>query len=135
MKNNKVIILLVSLVLLGGLWFGFKAMSPEKEDGVKEIHILIEDSVNNEVLYDKVVKTDVETLGQLLDEREDIVVVFDDSRFITGMMGKEANWDKDKTWWAIISDNNKDCKAAGFCSGVDMQNIYDGDNFTFKLGQ
>lgn len=133
--KNKIVILLAAVLVFAGVWFGFKAFTPEKEDGVKDVHIIIEDSINGKVLYDQVVKTEVTTLGELLDEREDIEVVFDSSRFITGMMGANANWEEDKSWWGILSDNNKDCKANGFCSGVDAQNVYDGDNFTFKLGK
>jgi len=135
MKNNRVVIVIVAVLVFAGLWFGLSSLMPEKEVGEKSLHIVISDSISGEVLYEKDVKTDAETLGEFLDERTDFTFVADDGewgRMISTMEDVVADASNNQ-FWSISSDNNKDCVANGWCNGIDMQNIYDGDNFTFEL--
>jgi hypothetical protein len=88
------------------------------------------------------VNTDAEMLSSLLEE-------MDEADYFTLHLGGEktdqygrflAGFDEYVTedmnvgpWWGYSSDNNKDCVEAGFCNGVDMAPIFDGDNFVFTF--
>lgn len=139
MKKNGVRIGLAFLVLVLSLG-AYKVYSDSKLDqGSKSIQIVIQDD-KKVVLFDKTVKTDAETLGNLLDEMiadQKLTIVFSGNkndlygRFITKINDLEAK--EAGPWWVYGSTNNTECLAAGYCGGIDVNPIHDKDIFTFSL--
>jgi hypothetical protein len=139
MKKNAVRIGLAFLVLALSLG-AYKIYTDSRLDqGSKSIQIVIQDD-KQVVLFDKTVKTDAETLGDLLDEmilEQRISIVFSGNksdlygRFITKINELEAK--EAGPWWVYASTNNTECVSAGYCGGIDMNPIHDKDIFTFSL--
>lgn len=139
MKKNAVRIGLAFLVLALSLGAYTVYQKSLQETGAKAIQIVIQDDKEN-VLLDKVVHTDALTLGDLLDEMiadKKVTISFEGSktdtygRFITSINDVEAS--TAGPWWIYSSENNTECKAAGYCGGVDINPIHDKDKFTFSL--
>jgi len=139
MKKNVGRIGLAFLVLALSLG-AYKVYTDSKLDqGSKSIQIVIQDD-QKVVLFDKTVRTDAETLGDLLDEMivdHRFTVVFSGNktdtygRFITKINELEAK--ATGPWWVYGSTTNAECIAAGFCGGIDVNPIHDKDIFTFSL--
>jgi len=139
MKKNVVRIGIALLVLVLGLGSYKIYTDLQKDQGAKAIQIIIQDDKEN-VLFDKTVHTDTETLGDLLDEmivNHQFEITFEGSktdiygRYITKINDIEAN--ASGPWWVYASDNNTECVAAGYCGGIDVNPIHDTDQFIFKL--
>lgn len=133
-----------AIVLALALYFGVGYLNqPKVEIGEKEITVSIVIIDDTEKVYlEKTVNTDAEMLSSLLEEMDEadyfklhlggnktdqygrFLIGFDD--YVTEDMNVGP-------WWGYNSENNKDCVEAGFCSGVDMAPIYDGDDFVFTL--
>ena len=140
MKKNAVRIGLAFLALALSLGAYKVYTDAQKEQGAKAIQIVIQDDQQN-VLFDKVIHTDAETLGDLLDEMvadKVVTITFEGNktdvygRYITEIKGLKS--DSDGPWWIYGSDNNTECVAAGYCGGIDVNPIRDKDKFTFFLG-
>ncbi len=139
MKKNAVRIGIAFLVLVLGLG-AYKVYNDRLRDqGSKSIQIIIHDE-SEKLFFDKVVRTDAETLGDLLDEMiEDkkFAMVFEGNktdvygRYITQINDVKA--DAAGPWWVYASTNNTECVAAGYCAGIDVNPIHDKDVFTFSL--
>ncbi len=139
MKKNVVRISIALLVLVLGLGTYKLYTDSRKDQGAKVIQIVIQND-KNQVLFDKKERTDVETLGELLDEMiQDklLEITFEGNksdlygRFIVKINDLKAN--ATGPWWVYESANNTECVAAGYCGGIDVNPIHDADVFTFKL--
>jgi len=133
--KKKLLMIIAAAVVFMGLGLVFKQVMPKKEIGSKELTITITDTVEGKELYSKTIKTDALTLGELLDEREDLEAVLVDSdfgRFLISLLGVEGAEDY-STYWLYGSPNNKACQEAGYCTGADDLPIYDGDEFNFTF--
>lgn len=140
-KNTQktLISVVIAVLVFTGLYFGVKALTqPKVVVGEKAIKIVITDQESKEV-YEEIFNSDTELLGELLDEvnaEEEALFVFDGSkdsefgRFIQEIKLVELN---EGEFWIYDSDNNKVCETEGFCPGVDMLAIEDGDNFSFNV--
>lgn len=136
-KHILIAILLLVVVIVGYGWY----QNQNLDKGSKTIELVIQ--VDGSPIYTDKVHTDAAKLGDLLTELSqngDIQLEVEDSaygRFITGM-GKEELYSQDEQagrYWTYTSDNNVKCVADGYCSGIDLLEIQDGDRFVFNLGQ
>ena len=141
-KNTKKTLLsvVVGVLVFTGLYFGFKTINkPKVTVGDKSITITITDH-DEEAIYSEKLGTDVEILGQLLNEinEDKEIFIFEGStdsefgRFISEITLLEL---AEGEFWVYDSDNNAECNAAEFCPGVDMLAIQDGDAFSFNVLQ
>lgn len=133
--NKKIIGAIAAIVIVAGIVFGINSMMPKKEAGAKEISIVIVDAMENKELYNGKVRTDTETLYELLVEKEELKAVFEDSsygHYLVSLMDVEQGDINTGPWWLYESENNEACKSAGMCPGVDELFIKDADQFTFK---
>ncbi len=137
-KTKRIVVAIVALVVVAlAITFGVKYLGGTK--GEKEIQITI--VANDKTLFDEKVDTDAEKLSQLLDElKEEDTIQYESKKstygtYIVGMGGDKLV--KENTtagkFWVYDSDNNKQCKDAGFCDAADALNIQDGDHFVFTL--
>lgn len=55
-------------------------------------------------------------------------------RFIIGVNDYVTEDMSTGPWWMYDSTTNQDCLDAGFCSGIDVQPVYDNDVFEFTYG-
>ncbi len=140
MKKNAVRIALAAILLVGGLFAIKLYQDSQLVQGAKAITIIVKDEQET-VLLDKVVHTDAETLGDLLDElAEDQVITIELAgeqsdvygRYIVSMFDKMGG--TNGPWWLFESDNNPTCVSQGFCNGIDKNPIQDQDVFVFFLG-
>ena len=137
-KTKRIIIAIVALVVvIGAATLGMQYFGVNKGD--KEIQIKI--VANGKTVYNETVDTDAEKLSQLLNEmKEDNDIKYESQKstygtYIVGL-GKDKLIKEDKSankFWVFSSDNNKQCKEAGFCDAADALNIADGDSFVFTL--
>lgn len=135
----------LALVVAFGLFFAVKTFFPtQTEVGEKTVQITVlvqQDDGSMEKIFDQSVKTDSEYLAGLLTElNENNILSVTLSGEATDPYGRSliaindietTNWETGP-WWLYNSDNNTDCVAAGYCSGIDSCPIYDGDNFVFS---
>jgi hypothetical protein len=140
MKKKIFGIALAAILLVGGLYAIQLYQDSQLVQGAKAITIIVKDDQDT-VLLDKVVRTDAETLGELLDElAEDKIITIelagDQSdvygRYIVSMFDKMGG--TNGPWWLFESDTNPTCVSQGFCNGIDMNPILDQDVFVFFLG-
>ena len=141
-KNMKKTLLsvVVGVLVFTGLYFGFKTINkPKVTVGDKSITITITNH-DEEAIYSEELGTDVEILGQLLDEinKDKEIFIFEGTadsefgRFISEITLLEL---AEGEFWVYGSENNEECNAAEFCPGVDMLAIQDGDEFSFNVLQ
>lgn len=140
MKQIAVRIALAAILLVGGLFAIKVYQDSQLVQGAKAITIIVKDD-QDVVLLDKVVRTDAETLGDLLDElAEDDVIIIELAgsksdvygRYIVSMFDKMGG--SNGPWWLFESENNTECVNQGFCNGIDKNPIRDQDVFVFFLG-
>lgn len=140
---KKIVKVLLPIVIVFALFLGIKIYTESQYDkGIR--NLIINVKVKNESEdFDEVktvkykTKNEVKTLGDVLDE-------LNGSGLTLELQGeKESEWgrmivaiEEYKTedmntgpWWMIYSETNKDCEAAGFCSGIDSQSVYEDDVF------
>lgn len=141
MKNRKKLILQViaALLFFSGLYFGVKSLTqPKTVEGDKKINIVILNKESSPV-FEESFNTDALLLGDLMDEindENDAIFIFtgdksdEFGRFLTTITLVDI---EEGDFWLYESDNNVVCKEEGFCPGVDMLAIEDGDNFTFNI--
>lgn len=137
-KTKRIVVALVALIVVAiAVTFGMKSFGGTKGD--KEIQIKI--VADGKTLFDEKVNTDAEKLSELLDELKESDTIQYKSKqstygtYIVGM-GGEKLVKEDTTagkFWVYNSDNNKQCKEAGFCDAADALNINDQDKFVFTL--
>ncbi len=118
----------------------FPTMTGEK---TIELSIVVDDENGQIEVFSDLVHTDSETLGDLLDEVDEFYDELDFSysgektdawgRMILSINEYETLDMSTGPWWLINSDNNKDCAAAGFCNGIDLQSVYDQDHFELNF--
>lgn len=134
----------VAVVLAVGLYFGVEYLTqPDVEVGEKEVSVeIIVIEEEEKVIINQTVNTDAEMLSSLLEEMDEADYFTlhlggektdQYGRFLVGFNEYVTEDMSVGPWWSYTSDNNKDCVEAGFCSGVDMAPIYDGDNFVFTF--
>lgn len=114
---------------------GFNLLKPKPVSGAKTITVTLVNEVEDKQIYSQELKTDAETLGQLLDEVKDLKAVTETSaygRLLTSLLDIKQGDMATGPWWLYESENNESCKAAGFCPAIDDTMIQDKDNFTFK---
>ncbi len=140
-KNTRKTMLsvLAAVVIFAALYLGVKTLNkPKVVVGEKAINIVVLDK-DSEKAFDETFNTDAELLGELLDEinadKDDMFEMTgskDDEfgRYITGISVVDIETGE---FWVYDSDNNKVCEAEGFCSGIDMLAIEDGNNFSFNV--
>jgi hypothetical protein len=139
--NKKILgIVIAAILLVGGLTAIKLYQDSQLVQGAKAVTIVIKDDQDT-VLFDEVVHTDAETLGELLDElAEDKVITLElageksDSfgRYIVSMFDKMGG--TNGPWWLFESETNPTCVSQGFCNGIDKNPIQDQDEFVFFLG-
>ena len=138
---KKITKIIAPILIVAAIFFTIQTLNKETPQvGEKEITINIkvkneDDSYENikEVKKD----TDQLTVGDVLDEINGDLLNVElegdkDSEFGRFIVGIEEYKTEDMAkgpWWMIYSENNKDCVEAGFCSGIDAQNVYDKDVF------
>lgn len=141
---RKLLVLAIVMLAGVGLYLGVDSLTkPEVEVGEKEITInLVIIDETEEVYFEETVNTDAEMLSSLLEEMDEADYfelhlggekTDQYGRFLIGFDDYETEDMNVGPWWGYTSETNKDCVAAGFCSGVDMAPVYDGDTFTFTL--
>lgn len=132
---------LVAVLVLGGVYL---ASRPETVEGQKTLELNFYD--NREGDKKEVISSTVKLVDQdnalflgdaidnINDKHEDITILLEGSdfgRFILGVNDlKTENMEKGP-WWGYTSENNAQCLAEGFCTGIDSLAIFDGDVFDF----
>lgn len=137
MKKIISLVLLVSLLFVGGCSTKEEAKSEEKKDTKTTLQITIKDEVNNKELFNGEVSVQgkAKTLADFLDKAEELNVEMEDGQYGKTIMGMEGVKTEDFNagpWWLFESKNNESCVAAGQCDGASNLKIKDGDDFTFK---
>lgn len=142
--KNKIFKVLVAASLLLLVVFGYQLVNKSKvEKGSKSITITAIDQRIDPPVYlieSKEFNTNALYLGELLDEINQQEQTFSFTGNKTDMYGRMLVAIKDikqdlsaNHYWMYESSNNVECKAAGFCSGVDQLPIYDQDVFVFMI--
>lgn len=139
-KKNLIAKIVLPLLLFVALFFGFKNVvhaPTNTESKSVTVNIMVKVDDDYDLIKEINLKDVTGTLGDVIDEineKELSVIELDgkkDSefgRFIISIDGIGTE-DMKGPWWMINSDTNKDCINAGFCSGIDMQSVYDEDVF------
>ncbi len=142
---KKFLSIITVLLVAFGAYGLLKPMIFPRMEGEKDIQlsIVVDTEEGETVVFENTVHTDSETLGDLLDEvdefYDEIEITYSGEKTDTwGRMILSINEDitEDMTtgpWWLINSENNVDCLEAGFCNGIDLQSIYDQDNFELNF--
>lgn len=135
---KKKIIVLLSLVILTvlSIFLFDRFFKPTRYEGGKEIFITIIIDETQEILFEGSLKTDTETLGELMDEAKELQMETEEAsfgRFIISLKGQEQGDIATGPWWLYESENNKVCVQSGYCPGIDELPIQDGDQFKFEL--
>ena len=115
---------------------GFNALKPKTVAGAKTIHVTVVNEIDGTELFAGSIKTDAETLGGMLEGASELKAEMETStygRLLTALLDVKQGDMATGPWWLYESENNKACKAAGYCPSVDETLIQDGDIFTFKL--
>ncbi len=140
---------LLPIVLLIGVYFGVKHYTqPTAEYAAKTITLTVKIALADETteIGQLEVKSsapgELLTLGDVLDKVNKTSTEFKftlngskfDSygRFVSAINDRLADSSLSQ-FWSIESTTNKECLAAGFCSGVDLQMVHDADTFDFIL--
>ncbi len=139
---KKILKLALPVVIVVGLFFGIKSLTDKKPvEGQKSVVINVkvkqEDETLEMIKEVKHTSVDSETVGDIIDEiNGDLLNVelegdktSEFGRFILAIEDYKTEDMATGPWWMIYSENNKDCVEAGFCSGIDQQNVYDEDVF------
>ena len=131
--------ILIAVLVFGVLYLGVKTLNkPKVTVGDKAVKIVILDKESKKAV-DETFNTDAELLGELLDEinsQNDVKFEIDGSkddefgRFITAISIVDIETGE---FWVYDSDNNVQCETEGFCPGIDMLAIEDGNNFSFNV--
>ena len=114
---------------------GFNALKPKTVEGAKTIRVTVVNEIDGTELFSGTIKTQAETLGQMLDDASELKAEMESStygRLLTGLLDVKQGEMATGPWWLYESENNEACKAAGFCPAVDETPIQDQDQFTFK---
>ena len=122
MKNKKLILALVALIVVvgvfAGVWFATRSQSVE---GTKHFTVLVVHSDKAEKTF--TYSTDAETLGDFL-EAEGLIIGSGDGMFHT-VDGEKADWSVNQSYWALYLNGE-----------YAMAGIYDTDitdGTTYKL--
>lgn len=145
-KVLKVILpILIILGIVGGAYIYTKPATVEGEKTI-EIHFFDgrveegEDKIELATIeYALVDEDDALFLGDAIDlinqSDESVIFILSDpseyGRMVSAIELGEVYANDETTYWMIGSDNNTQCIEDGFCSGIDMQAIFDGDIFEF----
>lgn len=135
-KSTKI---LLALVLLFGSMLTYQLVQKARVTyGTKTVSIeVIDERTQTTVLEKTEFKTKADYLGTLMDElSENGKVIFTMTGKKTDVYGRmlvgvgEVKHDpKSNQYWSITSPNNKECVKAGYCTGVDLLPIHNGDEF------
>lgn len=144
MKKNLMRIGFASILAIG-LFLVSKAYIFPSIIGNKEVQITItveQENTDPLVVLEASYRTDAEFLGDLLEEistEENIDFQFagnkTDSfgRYIVGIGPYVTTDSAVGPWWLYNSSTNQSCITAGFCNGIDLQDIQDQDVFEFNF--
>ncbi len=115
MKNKKIVIALIAMVVAMGLMIGISvAGKPQAEEGSKQVTVVIvyEDGTEKKLEYG----TDLEFLSELLLEKE-LVTGYESEEYgftIEGVDGIVLDWATDGAYWALYEgDEYATTSAAG----------------------
>ena len=126
-KRNRTLWISLCVALVAAALFGaYYLFLGGGQQGAKQVALTVT-GADGETLYDDTVRTDVQTLGELLDEKE--LATFQDSsygRYITGVCGLVAD-EGAQQWW-YIGINGEDAQV-----GADDLTIADGDSVVLTL--
>lgn len=135
-KNTKI---LLALVLLFGSLLTYQLIQKARVTyGTKTVSIEVIDERTQTTLVDQTeFKTKADYLGVLMDElNSNGKIVFTLTGKKTDVYGRmligigDVKHDpKNNQYWSITSTNNKECIKAGYCTGVDLLPIHNGDEF------
>lgn len=134
MKKLSKILFICTLLILGGCSTKEEPKEPVVAQEPTTIHIIAKN--DKEVIFDKdvTVKEEVKTLEDFLKNADELKAEISKGEFgaqIDGMLDlKTEDWQKGP-WWLYSSENNEQCKKAGFCDAASALEVKDGDTFTF----
>lgn len=129
-KAKQLVIALIGIVVIAalavGMIFLYNSSKEDPQEGEKSVTIeVISERDNFE--YKQEYKTDLEYLGDLLEEKE--LIGFDTSefgRYITSVKGYAASND-DQSWWSVAVNGES------AVTGVDEIVLKDGEIYTLEL--
>lgn len=130
--KKKIVIAVISIAILLGLG-SFVKFQSDATKGNKAIHVVVKHE--DETVYDKVLRSESETLHAFLAEQTSLNVVMEEGAYgayISAMLDYASDAIKGP-WWVYESENNETCIAQGMCPAIDQVMIQDEDTFTFTL--
>lgn len=136
MKKSILIRVVLVLALVGAYLFVSNLNKPSGNQGNKTVTLEIF-NIDEENVFKEELKTNAETLGELIDELNENKAKFNlsgdkDSEFGRYIESIE-DVDNGSGFWVYESENNKICLAEAFCPGIDALVIDDKDQFNFII--
>ena len=122
MKNKKIVIAVVALVVVVGLMLGaYFATRTQVQQGTKEITVTVVHRDGTEKVL--TFRTDAEHLGDALVEKELLTPDAAETGMFDTVDGETAVWADNESWWALYEGD------AFATEGVNTLVIEDGDTF------
>lgn len=136
MKKSIFIRVIIVLALVGAYLLVSNLNKPVGDDTSKTV-ILEIFNLDEESTYNEAIKTNAETLGELIDEVNEQKLKFNLSGDKDSEFGRYIETIEDvenkSGFWVYESENNKMCLAEAFCPGIDALVIEDKDKFEFTI--
>ncbi len=143
MKKNLVKIIAVLVVGFASILAYQQLVKKDGEVGEKVIHVqIIDKSVEPEkVILNESFNTDALTLEEFLTELSNNGKIKLETatsaygKMITGLGSENLLFGDgtDNKWWSYSSLDNQSCAEFGYCDGMSILNIEDGNHFIFTL--
>ena len=123
--NKKLIGGMIALVVcIAAFAVIFMVFRQKPVEGIKNITIEVIDNNQKSITYP--VKTDVEYLGEAMEQADGLTFTCDASGFLTTVNGITPDWDTDHAYWAFyVNDEYGQL-------GMNLQPIKDGDSFRIE---
>ena len=146
MNKKNITRILIVLIVAGAAVFAVRHFTtPKVEEGAKTVEVRIEvekESGGTELIDSFYLTTSAETVAELLETidaagmHKITLSGSKDDVYGRTLIGIDDYVMPDWTsgpWWLYNSETNETCVAAGYCDGIDLNPIYDGDVFTFRF--
>lgn len=119
--------------LLIVLLFLLSACAKENgNDELKEIEIVVEDRMHQEIVYQETISTNAATLEDLLKETQDLHADLKEGPYGEYIDGLCHLKQKDGYYWIYESTNNEVCQKMGICPVLKEVLLQDQDSFLFQ---